>query len=142
MLTGTKEIYQNYYLTRTDGLINPEELEVGKTIALRDIYYDFDKADLRQESIAELNRLLNLLVAFPKMEIEIGSHTDNRGDDLYNMDLSKRRAESVVNFLISKGIDKSKLMFKGYGETIPIATNTTDEGRQLNRRTEFKIIRL
>ena len=74
------------------------------------------------------------------IKIEIGGHTDNIGSDEYNKDLSLRRAENVYYYLISKGIDEKRMSYKGYGESQPIATNETEEGRALNRRTEFKIV--
>ncbi|RMG83714.1 MAG: OmpA family protein, partial [Bacteroidetes bacterium] len=90
--------------------------------------------------------LYKILVENPKIIVEISSHTDSKGDDEYNMKLSQRRAESVVNYLIKKGIEKERLHAKGYGETKPIAPNVNPdgsdnpEGRAKNRRTEFKII--
>lgn len=118
----------------------PEDVRVGERIVLNNIFYDFDRATLRPESVEELNRLVKLMNDIPTLRIEISSHTDNVGSDAYNMDLSHRRAQSVVSYLIGKNIDKSRLVAQGYGETQPIATNTTDEGRQANRRTEFKIL--
>ncbi|MCX6269769.1 MAG: OmpA family protein, partial [Bacteroidetes bacterium] len=81
-----------------------------------------------------------LLKEMPRLKVEISSHTDSKGSDQYNQVLSENRAKSVVDYLINAGIDKSRLIYKGYGESQPIATNETDEGRQLNRRTEFKIL--
>lgn len=116
-------------------------LEVGSIFVLRNIYYDFDKAVLKSTSVNELNKLLKLLKDNPSMKVRIGSHTDNKGSNEYNIALSKRRAESVVNWLVSKGIPKSRLEYKGYGEEKPIASNDDEEeGRELNRRTEFEII--
>ena len=78
----------------------------------------------------------------PNLKIEISSHTDSKGANDYNFKLSDNRAKSVVDYLISKGISSARLVYKGYGEEKPISTNDTDEGRQLNRRTEFKILSL
>lgn len=114
--------------------------EVGKKIILNNIFYDFDKANLRMESMSELQRVLEVLNEMPSLKIEVSSHTDNRGSDEYNQKLSQARAQSVVDFLISKGITADRVIAKGYGKTQPVATNDTDEGRQLNRRTEFKIL--
>jgi outer membrane protein OmpA-like peptidoglycan-associated protein len=111
------------------------------SIVISNIYYETAKADLRQESQESLNKeLVDLLKDNPKLIIEISSHTDDVGTNDYNQKLSQARAESVVNYLIGHGIDKSRLIAKGYGEGKPIAPNTTPEGRQKNRRTEFKII--
>ena len=119
-----------------------KKIEVGSTIVLKNIFYDFDKATLRPESTNELERLLKLLNEMPNLKIEISSHTDSKGANDYNFKLSDNRAKSVVDYLISKGISSERLVYKGYGEEKPISTNDTDEGRQLNRRTEFKILSL
>lgn len=116
------------------------KLEAGKKIVLKNIFYDFNKSSLRPESNIELTNLLDLLISNPALRIEISGHTDNVGSAKYNKKLSQSRAKSVVDFLINKGIDKSRLEYAGYGFDQPIAPNTTDGGRQLNRRTEFKII--
>jgi OmpA-OmpF porin, OOP family len=110
-------------------------------IVISNIYYETAKAELRPDSRASLDKeLVDLLKDNPKLIIEISSHTDDVGTNEYNQKLSQARAESVVNYLISHGIDKSRLIAKGYGEGKPIAPNSTPEGRQKNRRTEFKII--
>ncbi|MFH1004634.1 MAG: OmpA family protein [Bacteroidota bacterium] len=142
------------YLFYSDNLIIPdtaaykeiiktvplEKLNVGSKIVLRNVFYDFDKSTLRHESISELERLIQLLNDNSTMKIELSSHTDNKGTDEYNIKLSQDRAQSVVDYLIDKNIGKDRLVAKGYGESQPIATNDTDEGRQMNRRTEFEII--
>jgi outer membrane protein OmpA-like peptidoglycan-associated protein/tetratricopeptide (TPR) repeat protein len=115
-------------------------LAVGSKIILKNIFYDFDKATLRAQSIIELDHLIQLLNDYPNMRIELSSHTDNKGTADYNVYLSNARSKSCVDYLISKGISKNRLEYKGYGLTQPIATNDTDAGRQLNRRTEFKIL--
>ncbi|HTA63242.1 MAG TPA: OmpA family protein [Bacteroidia bacterium] len=120
--------------------IELKKIDVGKSIVLRNIFFDFDKATIRPESANELDRLIKLLVDNPTLRIELGSHTDSKGSDDYNMKLSQQRSQSVVNYLITKGIATARLEAKGYGETVPIATNDTDDGRQQNRRTEFKIL--
>lgn len=117
-----------------------KKVEVGSVIVLRNIFFDFDKATIRPESANELDRLIKLLTENPTIKIELGSHTDSKGSDEYNMKLSDNRSKSVVEYLISKGIPSDRLTAKGYGETKPIDTNDTDEGRQNNRRTEFKIL--
>ena len=119
---------------------NIEDINVGAKFTLNNIFYDFDRATLRPESIEELTRLVKLMNDIPTLKIEIMSHTDNIGSDEYNMNLSNRRAESVVTYLIQSGISKDRLVAKGYGKTQPVATNTTPEGRQANRRTEFRVL--
>jgi outer membrane protein OmpA-like peptidoglycan-associated protein len=123
-----------------------KKIEVGETIILKNIFYDFDRATLRNESVSELQRLVSLMEQYPTLKIELSSHTDSKGADDYNLTLSQARAQSVVDYLISKNISKDRLVAKGYGETKPVAANEnadgTDnpEGRQMNRRTEFKIL--
>lgn len=117
-----------------------KKIEIGSTIVLRNIFFDFDKATIRPESANELERLIKLLNDNPTLKIELGSHTDSKGSDDYNWKLSESRSKSVVDYLIGKGISTARLVAKGYGETKPIDTNDTDEGRQNNRRTEFKIL--
>jgi outer membrane protein OmpA-like peptidoglycan-associated protein len=107
---------------------------------LNNIFFDFDLATLRLESTAELSRLVQLIKQYPNMKIEISGHTDNKGSDEYNQKLSENRAKSVVDYLVEKGITQDQLIFKGYGEAKPIASNDTDEGQQLNRRIEFEIL--
>lgn len=127
-----------YQEVTKDILMN--KMEVGKKIILKNIFFDYAKATLRSASHAELDRLYDLLAKYPSTRIEIGGHTDSHGDDNYNQKLSQDRAQSVVSYLISKGIDKSRLEAKGYGEKEPIDTNDTDDGRQNNRRVEFKVL--
>ena len=117
-----------------------EPLKIGESFILRNIYFDFDKATLRPQSIEELDHLYQFLVNNPTAIVEISAHTDRIGSYEYNINLSKRRAQAVVDYLINKGIDSKRLIAKGYGFTKPVATNSTEEGRQLNRRVEFKIL--
>lgn len=117
-----------------------KKFDVGSKIVLKNIFFDFDKATLRKESTNELERLTKLLNDMPSLKIEISGHTDSKGNAAYNQTLSDARSKSVVDYLIAKGIAADRLTHKGYGLTQPIATNDTEEGRQLNRRTEFKII--
>jgi hypothetical protein len=113
---------------------------MGDRFVLRNVYFDFDKSTLRPESKTELDRLVALLNALPDISIELSGHTDNRGSDSYNKKLSEDRALAVVNYLVDAGIKRDRLTYKGYGFDQPIASNETDAGRQLNRRTEFRII--
>ncbi|HEY4800404.1 MAG TPA: OmpA family protein [Bacteroidia bacterium] len=117
-----------------------KKIEAGKNIVLNNIFFDFDKASLRPDSKPELQRVVNVLKDNPSMKIEISGHTDNKGSATYNLKLSESRAKSVVDYLIAAGIEKSRLTFKGYGFLKPIASNETEEGRQQNRRTEFKVV--
>lgn len=117
-----------------------KKMEIGSTVVLRNIFFDSDKSTVRPESQSELNRLIKLLKENPSVKIELSSHTDDQGPDDYNMRLSFARSNSVVDYLIAKGISPSRLIPKGYGESSPIDKNDTDSGRQHNRRTEFKVL--
>jgi outer membrane protein OmpA-like peptidoglycan-associated protein/tetratricopeptide (TPR) repeat protein len=114
-----------------------------KEIVLENIYYDYDKWDIRKDAEPSLDRLAGMLRQNADIKIQLGSHTDCRGNDAYNLALSQKRAQSAVNYLISKGIDPSRLTAVGYGETSPAATcacaRCTEAEHQLNRRTTFKI---
>lgn len=112
----------------------------GSKVVLRNIFFDFDKAVLRNESVPELERVVTFLLAYPTVKIEVSGHTDNRGNHAYNEKLSEMRAKAVVNYFISKGIDANRLTYRGAAYDEPVADNSTDDGRQLNRRVEFKII--
>ena len=115
-------------------------LEAGSTFILENIFFDFDKSTVLQQSYNELKGLIEILHKYPKMKIEVGGHTDGRGSIDYNLRLSESRAKAVVDYLISKGIDPARLKYKGYGKSQPIDTNNTEEGRARNRRVEFKIL--
>src|SRR6185312_3152820 len=123
-VSGYQEITRDLYLT---------PIEVGQTIRLNNIFFDFNKSDLLPSSYAELDRLVKLLNAQPNMQIEISGHTDNVGGDDYNQKLSQSRVRSVFDYLVSKSVDKSRLIAKGYGKAKPIASNDTEEGRAKNR---------
>ena len=119
-----------------------EKIILNKSIVLENIYYDLDRANIRDDAALELNKLVRILIDNPKISIELSSHTDDRATVEYNLDLSQRRAESAVNYIISKGINKNRLIAKGYGESELIIKNaTSEEEHQINRRTEFKVIK-
>lgn len=122
-----------------DKQIELKNIAVGSAIALRNIFFDVGKSTLRNESNAELERLVKLLKDVGSLKIEISGHTDNTGSSALNERLSQDRAEAVVNYLKSKGISANRLTAAGYGANKPIADNKTAAGRQENRRTEFKI---
>jgi outer membrane protein OmpA-like peptidoglycan-associated protein/tetratricopeptide (TPR) repeat protein len=115
-------------------------VSVGSKVILKNIFFDINKSVLRSESFPELTRVVELMKQYPKIKIEISGHTDNTGNDADNQKLSENRAKSVVEYLIQNGIPTDRLEFKGYGEVQPIADNKTEEGRQENRRVEFKVI--
>jgi outer membrane protein OmpA-like peptidoglycan-associated protein len=144
-LESLKELVTNVTL---DTLLVLDRLEKNKIFVLKNIYFEYNMADIRTDAAKELDKLVELLNDNPEIKIEMGSHTDSVASEVYNIELSQRRAESTVNYLIRKGIATERLVAKGYGESKPIARNTnpdgTDnpEGRQRNRRTEFKILEI
>lgn len=115
-------------------------IELPVVFTLDNVYFETGSATLTSESYPELNKLLDFMKTRKLTVIEIAGHTDNVGEDDANLVLSQKRAESVRNFLISKGIDTKRVVAKGYGEKQPVATNETSEGRQTNRRTEVRIL--
>lgn len=117
-----------------------QPIEIGVTVRLKNIYFAFDKTELKKESFVELNKVVSFLKENSTVAIEIAGHTDNKGSDEYNETLSQGRSQSVVNYLISQGIDSSRLTAHGYGESKPIDTNDTEQGQANNRRVEFTVI--
>ncbi|TAF45460.1 MAG: OmpA family protein [Sphingobacteriales bacterium] len=128
-----KEITRDLYLV-------PEL--VGQVVRINNVFFEFGKSNLKTESFAELNRIATYLKQQPNVKIQMGGHTDNIGTDVANLKLSTDRAKEVQLYLVKQGISESRITFKGYGKTLPVATNDTDEGRSLNRRVEFTIIEL
>ncbi|MAE82487.1 MAG: hypothetical protein CMB80_07125 [Flammeovirgaceae bacterium] len=120
--------------------LNLAKIETGVTIVLNNIFFDFDKAELKTASYPELNRLLKYLNDGDIKKIEISGHTDSVGEDDYNKGLSERRAKAVFNFFRENGIAKDRLVSVGYGETKPKVANDTKENRAKNRRVEFKVV--
>jgi outer membrane protein OmpA-like peptidoglycan-associated protein len=114
-------------------------IEKGQTVRLNNIFFDYNKSELKPESIPELTRLVEFLQQNTQIKIQIAGHTDNMGSDDYNNKLSGDRALAVKNYITQKGIEESRISTHGYGESKPVATNETEEGRQLNRRVEFVI---
>jgi OmpA-OmpF porin, OOP family len=129
---GYKEIHKDLFMV---------PIEIGQVVRLNNVFFDFDKWDLRPESHLELNRVVKLMQENPMIVIEMSAHTDSRGSDEYNLKLSDDRARSVMNYILFKGISPERITSQGYGETKPVAPNDTDENRQLNRRVEFKILK-
>jgi hypothetical protein len=118
--------------------LNP--IKVGETMLLANVFYEIDAWELKKESQAELNTLVEMLMDNKGLLIEIGGYTDATGSTEYNLSLSEKRAKSVVSYLVNRGISSDRLKSRGYGNTSPIGNNITEEGRKLNRRTEAKII--
>jgi outer membrane protein OmpA-like peptidoglycan-associated protein/Tfp pilus assembly protein PilF len=115
-------------------------LKKGKKTILKNVFFDYDSYEIKTTSETELENLFNFLYSNQNVTIEISGHTDNTGDEKHNDELSLNRAKAVYNYLIEKGIQNNRLQFKGYGSKQPVDTNSTEEGRKNNRRTEFKIL--
>lgn len=136
-------IFLNKVLTDTTYRVTVrlDDLELNKTFTLENIYYDLDKYNIRSDAAEELDKLVQILKDNPTIKIELASHTDARATDAYNNNLSQQRAQSAVNYLISRGIDADRLTAKGYGERQLIVQNAkTEEEHQRNRRTEFTVL--
>ena len=155
--------YPNYsFFSKNFNMTNPDNLEAihmdvpmiplssDKPVLLENIFFDLSEATLRQESFVELNKLVSFLQDNTNLKIEIGGHTDTRGDAKDNHTLSQNRALSVYNYLVEKGISKERLTYKGYGETLPVMSDEQiakldgdkekEKAHQANRRTEYKVI--
>lgn len=131
-LTGYREIKRDLLLT---------PIEVGATIRLNNIFFDFAKSELRSESFPELKRAVAFLNENPNVAVEVSGHTDNVGTEEDNRALSETRAQAVLDYLTREGIPSARLTSKGFGESNPVASNASESGRQMNRRVELKIIR-
>lgn len=150
MITASSE----GYLNATDSIEADDEglspfsrdiylqlIEVGVTVRLKNIYFDFDKTTLKKESFTELNKVVDFLKQNASVEIEIAGHTDSKGSDDYNINLSQGRSQSVVDYIVSQGIESFRLTAHGYGEGKPIDTNDSEAGRANNRRVEFTVLK-
>jgi len=116
------------------------KVKVGKKVVLNNILFETGKSILTQGSYTELDRLFNIMTENAMMKIEISGHTDKTGSEPLNFKLSQARAKAVVDYLVKKGIDQSRIEFRGYGSLQPISENATSAGRAKNRRVEFKIL--
>jgi outer membrane protein OmpA-like peptidoglycan-associated protein len=116
-------------------IINPP-----KVYTLDNVFFDTGKSVLKPESFKELNELVDYMISKKSLKVEIAGHTDNVGNKDANQKLSQDRANSVKSYLVKKGVDAGRIIAKGYGDSQPIAENTTDEGKQKNRRTEVRSV--
>lgn len=137
-LTPVSEDGENDCAPSTPPLI----LEKGKSIALRNVFFETDEAELLEESIVQLNALRRILNDYPEMNIELRGYTDSRGEDDYNLSLSLRRAQAVRTWLTEQGVSETRIEATGFGEQNPIETNATEAGRTRNRRVEFFIVNM
>lgn len=134
--------YRNDSCNCADEAVSIEqEYKVGNVFRLKDVYFDLDDYRLKPAAKTELDKLYELLIKYPGMDIELGGHTDSLNTESYNLTLSANRVKACADYLLSKGIGAKRLSYKGYGEAVPIASNSTEEGRAINRRVEFKITR-
>ncbi|HNR54821.1 MAG TPA: OmpA family protein, partial [Flavobacteriales bacterium] len=146
MLT-TSRMVSTRGLTSRDTLNAPlhmTRLRLGEAIAINNIYYDYDSWDIRSDAARELDEIARLFMENPRMSFELGSHTDSRGGDLYNLVLSDARANAAVNYLIQRGVDPDRIVAKGYGEERLVngcgnGVRCSEEEHQANRRTEFTV---
>jgi len=140
--TETTEIVKtDSYQEINLGKIELMKIVEGAKLILKNVFFDTGKSTLRPESFSELDNLISIMKENPTLRFEISGHTDNTGAYQNNVKLSEDRANAVVKYLVSKGIDATRLTAKGYADKEPIATNETEEGRQLNRRVEAKIVK-
>lgn len=147
-IKGEDIVYQSTYVAAKDSITAPviklemevQPIEVGKHYRLHNIYFAFNSADILANSQKVLDEFIVFLNDHPTLQIGIEGHTDNVGSDEFNLILSENRAKAVYNYLVNNGIDANRLQYKGFGESNPIATNETEEGRAMNRRTEFVIL--
>ena len=150
LITASAEGYLNATdsIEATDDGLSPfsrdlylSPIEVGLTVRLKNIYFDFDKTTLKDESFPELNKVVEFLKQNETVEVEISGHTDSKGSDDYNLSLSQGRSQAVVDYIIGQGIEDFRLTAHGYGEGKAIDTNDTDMGRANNRRVEFTVMK-
>ncbi len=120
--------------------IGLDPIETGKTTILQNIFFNTDSFNIKPESKVQLHEMVDFMGKNPNLVIEIGGHTDTQGSEVYNLTLSEKRAEAVVQYLNGNGISATRLKSKGYGFSVPLTGNSTEEGRAQNRRTEFKIL--
>jgi len=130
---------ENYYSSVEKNIVL-QPIAEGSKIVLNNLFFDSNKSKIRKDSYVELEKIYKFLKDRPNIRVEVAGYTDNKGDDKSNIKLSESRSKAVLEYLVKKGIPVSRITFKGYGKEQPVATNDTDEGRQMNRRVELKII--
>jgi OOP family OmpA-OmpF porin len=133
------EIENNLVPLALDVFLEP--VATGASAVLNNLFFDFNKYELKEKSLTELDKVIRFLNENPKIRVEISGHTDNAGSPSYNLSLSQKRSQSVANYLTSHGIEGTRMIQKGYGADRPLKPNDTEENRQINRRIEFRVIR-
>lgn len=139
MTSTTVDLTDTSHATPQHLTLELQPITIGATTTLRNIYFRFDSWELDSTSIAELDKVVRFLHLNPTVRVEISGHTDSIGTPKYNLTLSEKRAKAVYDYLVGRGISASRLTYRGYGATMPLAPNTTEEGRRLNRRVELRI---
>lgn len=134
-----KKVVADHASTKEVPLPRMEPPEVGKSVRLDNIGFEFGKATLTPESKHELDELADMLIDYPRLRIEVEGHTDDVGSEAYNVVLSEDRAKAVVDFLLARKVGKDRIRWRGYGKSKPLLPNTSDENRALNRRVEFTV---
>lgn len=119
-----------------------QPIKAGNEVVLRNIFYQSNSAAIEDKSLVEMRKLQEFLALNPQLQIEIQGHTDNQGAKVYNLELSTQRAKNVYEALLRFGINPKQLTYKGYGDSKPLSSNETEEGRRINRRTQFKVVRI
>jgi outer membrane protein OmpA-like peptidoglycan-associated protein len=120
--------------------VDLDKASTGATVVLNNIFFDTDKFDLREKSITELDKISRFLNENPGIRVEISGHTDDQGADAYNQQLSQKRAKAVGDYMVTRGVQASRLKEMGYGSKKPLKPNDSEANRQINRRIEFRII--
>jgi outer membrane protein OmpA-like peptidoglycan-associated protein len=118
-----------------------DPVETGASAILKNIFFDFNKFEVKDKSFTELDKVIRFLTENPTIRIEISGHTDNAGTPAYNLQLSQKRSQAVAQYLVEHGIVVTRLVQKGYGADKPIKPNDTEDNRQINRRIEFRVVR-
>jgi outer membrane protein OmpA-like peptidoglycan-associated protein len=134
------KIIESYMEITVDLQLMP--IESGAVIRLNNLFFDTNKFNIKKEAEKELNRVYELMIKYPKMQIEISGHTDNVGSDQENLTLSINRAKSVADYLYLKGIQKDRIKYTGKGKTLPLADNNSEKGKAINRRIEMKVLKI
>ncbi len=137
--TGEDNMTQN---TNRKIEVKLEKIKEGTSIQIKNILFEYNSFELLSQSFKELDKVVKFMTVNKKIKVEISAHTDDLGSDYYNMKLSGKRAQSVVNYLLKKEIPKNRIMAKGYGERNPLVPNNSDENRAKNRRVELKILKM